>query len=61
MPAGVFCLNAAVPCRSNLLCLGHELQTVVYGSACCRDYSVAYGIGDTALGLACAAETCAAR
>jgi hypothetical protein len=31
--AGARCMNAAVPIRSNLLCLEHRLQTVVDGGA----------------------------
>jgi hypothetical protein len=32
LPAGARCVNAAVPIRSNLLRLEHELRTVVNGS-----------------------------
>jgi len=39
-PASLRRMNAAVPLRSNLLRLEHELRTVVNGSASsCRDYS----------------------
>ena len=42
-------MNAAVPIRSNLLRLEHELQTVVDGSACAAGITLsAHGIGDTA-------------
>jgi hypothetical protein len=33
LPAGARYVNAAVPIRSNLSRFGHELQTVVNGSA----------------------------
>jgi hypothetical protein len=55
-------MNAAVPIRSNLLRLEHELQTVVDGSACAAAITLsAYGIGDTASVAHIAAGTRAAR
>ena len=60
--AGARRMNAAVPTRSNLLRLEHELQTVVDGSACAAAITLsAYGIGDTALAVHIAASTRAAR
>jgi hypothetical protein len=60
--AGARRINAAVPIRSNLLRLEHELQTVVDGSACAAAITLsAYGIGDTASVAHIAAGTRAAR
>ena len=60
--AGARRMNAAVPTRSNLLRLEHELQTVVDGSACAAAITLsAYGIGDTASAVHIAASTRAAR
>jgi hypothetical protein len=61
-PVGARRMNAAVPIRSNLLRLEHELQTVVDGSACAAAITLsAYGIGDTASVAHIAAGTRAAR